>query len=157
METENKKICFVSFISRDNKPLYIQSFGINEDNLENTNSYLKYNFLSHMALDIIASPSSISIREQQQQAEVKNLAVLLVVHDEVTVYGYESHTGLKVIIGFNNQTHLVKDNTSLRSLFVSVHKVYVKMICDPFVEDENVLQTPVFDNQIKKIVGLWNE
>ncbi|EGV63578.1 hypothetical protein PSN45_004538 [Yamadazyma tenuis] len=167
-EFEDKRICFISFISRDDKPLYIQSFDLDtkQGDTINANNFLKYNFLSHMALDIITSPASISIREQQQEADVRNGAVLLVVYDDVSVYGYESNTGLKIIIGFNNQTHLNQEESkmvTLRTLFLSVHKAYVKTICNPFLEIdssgdiEGMLQNEVFDKSIKKIVNDWND
>lgn len=165
---EDKAICFISFISRHEKPLYIQSFDLfpEKDDKHATNNFLKYNFLSHMALDIITSPSSVSIREQQQDGDIRNGAVLLLVQDNVTVYGYESNTGLKIIIGFNNQAHIKKDETQLmplRELVLSIHKVYVKTICNPFkdlatdLDEEQILQTPKFDKSIKDIVDRWND
>ena len=102
MAQVNKKIQFVSLISRKDVPLYIQSFDIgpmDSENPENANKYLKYNFLSHMALDIFASPSSTSLREQQQDMEENGGAILLFIQDDITVYGYETNTGLKIIVG----------------------------------------------------------
>lgn len=165
---EDKAICFVSFISRHEKPLYIQSFDLfpEKDDKVATNNFLKYNFLSHMALDIITSPSSVSIREQQQDGDIKSGAVLLLVQDNVTVYGYESNTGLKIIVGFNNQARIQKELSQLlplRDLFLSIHKVYIKTICNPFkdsvvdLDDEQILQTPKFDKSIKNIVEKWND
>lgn len=103
MAQVEKKIQFVSLISRNDVPLYIQSFDIGPVNSETTqdaNKLLKYNFLSHMALDIFASPSSTSLREQQQDVEENGGAILLFIHDEITVYGYETNTGLKIVVGF---------------------------------------------------------
>ena len=102
MAQANKKIKFVSLISRKDVPLYIQSFDIgpmDSENPQNANKYLKYNFLSHMALDIFASPSSTSLREQQQDMEENGGAILLFIQDDITVYGYETNTGLKIIVG----------------------------------------------------------
>lgn len=183
-EFEDKKICFISFISRDDKPLYIQSFNLgdlessesknasdsnNDSDPKNANNFLKYNFLSHMALDIITSPTSISMREQQQDGDIKNSAILLLIQDDVTVYGYESNTGLKIIVGFDNQTTLLNDKIdmtqlNLKVLFNNIHKVYIKTICNPFLdisdkpqENESMLQTSSFDNKIKTIVTNWNK
>ena len=92
----------MSLISRNDVPLYIQSFDIgpmDSENPQNANKYLKYNFLSHMALDIFASPSSTSLREQQQDMEENGGVILLFIQDDITVYGYETNTGLKIIVG----------------------------------------------------------
>lgn len=172
-EDEDKKICFISFVSRDDKPLYIQAFGLEDEeaatgtkeNGEGMNKLLKYNFLSHMALDIIASPTSIGIREQQQDGDIKSGAVLLVIQDDVTVYGYESNTGLKILIGFDNQTSGINEphqesHFNLKRLFNEVHKIYIKTVCNPFLEvdgNENELQTTTFDKRIKRIAANWNQ
>lgn len=101
----NKKVEFVSLISRDDKPLYIQSFDTDIDksnseiNAKNANKFLKYNFLSHMALDIFASPSSLSLREQQQNVEENGGVLLLFIQDDIPVYGYETNNGLKIVLG----------------------------------------------------------
>ncbi|EDK38247.2 hypothetical protein PGUG_02345 [Meyerozyma guilliermondii ATCC 6260] len=113
MRSRACRICFVSLVSRDDSPLYIQAFdlpkNVTGEDTVNANRFLKYNFLSHMALDIFASPMTLSLHEQQQQeqrsAELDlGGATLLFVQDDVTVYGNETSTGLKIIVGTTTET-----------------------------------------------------
>lgn len=155
------KVLFVSLISRDDKPLYIQSFDAGENETsdkiksEDANKFLKYNFLSHMALDVFLSPVSLSLREQQQSDGV----LLLFIQDDVTVYGLETNNGLKIVIGTGEEDPAM---TRVKQLFSSVHKCYLKTICNPFSEfgigasNDGMLQTPRFDRDISLIVSSWN-
>ena len=105
---------FVALISRDDKPLYIQSFdlGLPEKQItkDDANKFLKYNFLSHMALDVFSSPMSLSLREQQQQQHLGDGILLLFIQDEVMVYGMETNNGLRIVVGVSegavSYTHL---------------------------------------------------
>lgn len=160
----NNPIQFISLISRNDKPLYIQAFNIGEEEEEeekqeekqegnttpmnhtNADKFLKYNFLSHMALDIFTSPSSLSLREQQQQQQQDTHqngdqipVILLFIQDQVMVYGYETNNGLKIVIGLD-QTRNFNDNgngnhqnslTKLRKLFLDVQKCYLRTIFNP--------------------------
>lgn len=173
----NKKVQFVSLISRDDRPLYIQSFDEALDgdlDSKNANRFLQYNFLSHMALDIFASPSSLSLREQQQNVEDNGGVLLLFIQDDITVYGYETNNGLKIIVGLgidekeetseeSEDVKPVYKKTKLKELFAHIHKRYLRTICNPFAnlqagpeENEAVLQSPSFDNGVKKLVVGWN-
>ena len=156
----NNPIQFISLISRNDKPLYIQAFNIGEEEEEkqgekqegnttpmnhtNADKFLKYNFLSHMALDIFTSPSSLSLREQQQQQDTHQNGdqipvILLFIQDQVMFYGYETNNGLKIVIGLD-QTRNFNDNgngnhqnslTKLRKLFLDVQKCYLRTIFNP--------------------------
>lgn len=192
----NNPIQFISLISRNDKPLYIQAFNIGEEEEEekqegkttpmnhtNADKFLKYNFLSHMALDIFTSPSSLSLREQQQQQDTHQNGdqipvILLFIQDQVMVYGYETNNGLKIVIGLD-QTRNFNDNgngnhqnslTKLRKLFLDVQKCYLRTIFNPLNQiyinlgtgislndddDDSILQSPTFDRNIKKLVNSY--
>ncbi|KAK6455280.1 Sedlin, N-terminal conserved region-domain-containing protein [Scheffersomyces xylosifermentans] len=168
-------IQFVALISRNDKPLYIQSFNIESKDGEkdgaldsqNANKFLKYNFLSHMALDIFSAPASLSLREQQHQGETANGVLLLFIQDEIAVYGYETNNGLKIVVGLSNSPSINETDSrhSLKNLFLDIHRCYLRTICNPFNnlsgdvdinENDTALQTSTFDNNIKKIVNQWN-
>lgn len=101
------QIRFVSLISRDNRPLYIQAFlpennvaeidsKTEQDDLKSNemNELLKYNFLSHMSLDVFESPfAPVGTHSSQGKP------TLLFVQDGILVYGSETLTGLKVVVG----------------------------------------------------------
>lgn len=170
-------IQFVSLISRQDKPLYIQSFVENAaGDLElakeaQTNTLLKFNFLSHMGLDILTSPTSLNLREQQQRYHETQgskpldppVYLLLFIQDNISVFGYETSNGVKIIVGLANTNEL----EGLNSLFRSIHKSYVRCVCNPFnnmkfnhLDDagaqDNVLQSATFDHNITSIVAKWN-
>ena len=202
--TSINPIQFISLISRNDKPLYIQSFNIGDEEDDGTNmnpinadKFLKYNFLSHMALDIFTSPSSLSLREQQQQQQQQDKnhqngdnqisIILLFIQDQIMVYGYETNNGLKIVIGLDqtiNSTIITNNNeeflTKLRKLFLDIQKCYLRTIFNPLnqiyttletgigktvdndndydndYDDENILQSPTFDRNIKKLVNSYN-
>lgn len=161
---------FVSIISRQDKPLYIQSF-IKSDgdsfDEQQTNQFLKFNFLSHMALDIITSPSSINLREQQQQFHESQAGIdkqppiylLLFIQDSISVYGYETSNGIKFIIGLK----YLSSTAELNDLFSQIHKCYLRTICNPFnnvnelTDQENLLNSPTFDSRVENIVSKFNK
>lgn len=156
-------ISFVSLISRDDKPLYIQAFDIDVDensliDRKNADKFLKYNFLSHMALDVFSSPMSLNLREQQQQTQSDGI-LLLFIQDDVMVYGMETNNGLKIVVGVSNEE---ASASKLKPLFSSIHKCYLKTICNPFTDlltaghNDELLQSPRFDKSIKDLVSQWS-
>lgn len=182
--TRKNPIQFVSLISRTDKPLYIQSFipELDQDHPKEHNSdeqqhqsvqststinkFLKFNFFSHMALDIFSSPTSLSLREQQQQQN-PNGVLLLFIQDQVIVYGYESNNGLKIIVGMDQSVTINQDN--LYKFITSVYKLYLRVVCNPFrnfglvngqqdkqenenENEEDLLNSPKFDQGVKKLV-----
>ncbi|RCK56338.1 hypothetical protein Cantr_05947 [Candida viswanathii] len=188
--TNTNPIQFISLISRTDRPLYIQAFNIDDDALKtttnkettttatnaNANKFLKFNFLSHMALDIFASPSSLSLREQQSQSQHQQSkggsggagdisTILLFIQDQVMVYGYETNNGLKIVVGLD-QNYLI-DQKSLDKLFLDVHKCYLRTIFNPLNsiandgsgdaadDGEILLQSSTFDKNIKNLVSSY--
>jgi hypothetical protein len=136
-----------------------------------TNTLLKFNFLTHMGLDILTSPTSLNLREQQQQYHETQSSkpldppvyLLLFIQDNISVFGFETSNGVKIIVGLANTNELEE----LNSLFRSIHKCYIRSVCNPFntmkfghLEDDaaqgNVLQSTTFDNNIATIVAEWN-
>lgn len=164
---EDRDIVFVALISRDDKPLYIESF----DPSNHPNRFLKYNFFAHMALDIFLSPTAIGLREQQLQHQNTDTGgvVLLFIQDDVAVYGYETNNGLRIVVGFsdevtdgNGDTPSVRPSRILKDLFLRIHKYYLKVKCNPFTavdEDESELLTKSasFGRGITSIVDSWNK
>ncbi|GEQ72596.1 hypothetical protein JCM33374_g6283 [Metschnikowia sp. JCM 33374] len=170
---------FISLISRDDQPLYIQSFdsGPKRDEIdpknpvqsptsssadpisclsaEDANKFLKYNFLSHMALDVFASPMSLHLREQQGDPDG---VLLLFIQDDVTVYGMETNNGLKMVVGISEE---VNYRPRVKSLFSQIHRSYLRAVCNPFTDvsssgdQEKILHTDSFDRRIKGIVSGW--
>ncbi|KAI3406864.2 hypothetical protein KGF56_000325 [Candida oxycetoniae] len=172
--TKSNPIQFVSIISRTDKPLYIQSFLPDSDSGSESgshslslspsamNQFLKFNFFSHMALDIFTSPTSLSLREQQQQGDSADGILLLFIQDQVIVYGYESNNGLKIIVGVDQKVSVQLD--ALSKFIKDVYRLYLRRICNPFrnfgietrssIEDkeDEALNSPKFHNKVKELV-----
>ena len=134
--TRKNPIQFVSLISRTDKPLYIQSFlpeiapapkelttDEPTESVQSTstiNKCLKINFFSHKAQDIFSSPTSLALREHQQQQQNSDGVLLLFIQDQVIVYGYESNNGLKIIVGMDQSASVNRDN---------LHKFITSVTC----------------------------
>ncbi|KAG0688597.1 hypothetical protein C6P40_000753 [Pichia californica] len=118
------QIRFVSLISRDNRPLYIQAFVGEEakdtqvsSKEEEINELLKYNFLSHMSLDVFESPfAPVGTHSSQGKP------TLLFVQDGILVYGSETLTGLKIVVGcsrYNPNNKFTEENNTNEKTVVS--------------------------------------
>ncbi|GMM36381.1 hypothetical protein DASC09_037060 [Saccharomycopsis crataegensis] len=197
-------IYFVALITRDNRPLHIQKFSpfekssqgeseIQDDDKATTsgdtvdaspcfvdsrsaNELLKYNFLSNMALDVFSSAL-------YEPSSVDQNCSLLFVEDGISVYGYETNTGLKIVVG--TATHgagargagVISEESggsgngggfigvgggdvgkSLDGIFKNIHKAYLRLICNPFQPlDENaVISSKKLDKSIVEVVEVWN-
>lgn len=165
------KIRFVSLISNDNRPLYIQAFVPKSDNKnEEMNELLKYNFLSHMSLDVFESPfcPPAALATQGKPS-------LLFIQDGILVYGSETQTGLKIIIGCsrmrdeNNDDSLgnlegyaendVMEVSELTGVSASIRKEYLRYSCNPFLDvkrENDEIKSEKFDNNIKRMVEEFN-
>lgn len=153
-------VSFISLISRSDQPLYIQLFLPGSNDPATANEFLKFNFLSHMGLDVFSSPTSLTLREQQQQHQsnqgVAPIYLLLFIQDGILVYGYETNNGLKILVG------LVEPETTerLNQLFLKIHKCYLRAVCNPFnggVEDadKSIENSATFDRNLKQVVAQW--
>ncbi|RKP29955.1 snare-like protein [Metschnikowia bicuspidata] len=169
-------ILFVALISRDTRPLYMQMFDKGQKNesldgdqprsAEQTSgeatkealshkenreagSFLKYNFLAHMALEVFAAPLALAAREVLADG-----VVLLFVQDDVAVYGMETNNGLKIVVGMSDEI----ERTTLLRVFGRIHRSYTRTVCNPFSEVlgaqdcENMLQTEKFDEKIRAAI-----
>lgn len=154
-------VCFVSLISRTDQPLYIQLFLPESTDAANANEFLKFNFLSHMALDVFSSPALVTLREQQQlhtKTGVPPIFLLLLVQDDVSVYGYETNNGLKIIVGLAKPPATAR----LNELLLTIHKCYLRAICNPFNAvgddvDKSIENSPTFDRRLKEVVKAWED
>lgn len=184
-------INFVSLISRDNQPLYIQQFSpyepkeddfkdsskskddkdgskpaVESNNSEQisfvkpetrANELLKYNFLSHMALDVFDSPMAPMAEVEPAPGRIYQL---LFVHEGIFVFGQETNTGLKIVVGCSRNENIVKDSPGLNDVFQKVYKVYLRLICNPFIGSDTIdqdIDNSQFDERVKRIVTRWND
>lgn len=186
-------IYFVALITRDNKPLHIQSFsGVESSTAESekvplgtnlipqeeekssdqvkkqedadskieeelssfmderkANELLKYNFLSNMALDMFSS-------RFMEPDSLESQSALLFVEDGISVYGYETNTGLKIVIGTVTKGENL--STVLDEVFISLYKLYLRLICNPFqpLDENSLVSSNKLEKSIVSIVDKWN-
>ncbi|CAR28504.1 hypothetical protein ZYGR_0S01370 [Zygosaccharomyces rouxii] len=121
------KPCFISLIDEFDKPLLVYAPGQDE---KEVNEVLKYNVFSNISLDYFDSPlfDWVSL---ESQPTVKLFFQL----EGVAVFGMLiKPTGLKIIIGFpqesyNSEVH----EQQIREIFQKVHKIYLKVKLNPFI------------------------
>ena len=94
MAQANKKIKFVSLISRKDVPLYIQSFDIGTNGFRRSpktpTNTLNRTFLSHMALCTFGISGLLPVDVNNRRIWRKmGGAILLFIQNDITVYGYK--------------------------------------------------------------------
>ncbi|OWB57700.1 hypothetical protein B5S28_g3666 [[Candida] boidinii] len=148
--TEESKDTVDSKNTDEKKPKILDDSSISFIEERHTNEILKYNFLSHMSLDIFESPYF-------EPNKIKDNCNLLFVQDGVYVFGFESNTGLKIILGTSRKESEIL-NSDLSIVFKEIHKSYLRLICNPFksIDDTSTIENKNFDKRIFNIVENWN-
>lgn len=146
------QIKFIALISRDNQPVCIETcLGNDNDNGNGNgdgsdclNEELKYNFLSHMALDALEcaeSPTTTTTTTTSTPAGAgstspRTMPALLFIEDGVSVYGNVSAAGFKVVIGATNTTCTGTTSSShlrrLSDAAARARRVYIDWASNPF-------------------------
>lgn len=110
------------------------------------NEILEYQFLSNMALDVFLSP----FYEGEQGAPV-----LLFIQDGINIYGYETNTGLKILIGSSGEI-----DESFGFIFKRVHRLYLNLTVNPF-QSNDISQLKVNEKsmtlKINQIIDEWDK
>jgi len=121
------------------------------------NELLKYNFLSHMALDVFDSPFMPAAETEPKAGRTYNL---LFVHDGVFVFGQETNTGMKIVLGCSREEHTTdQSERNLNGVFKKVNRAYLRLVCNPFITSEKIdseIENVQFDRSISDIVARWN-
>ena len=121
------------------------------------NELLKYNFLSHMALDVFDSPFMPAAETEPKVGHTYNL---LFVHDGVFVFGQETNTGMKIVLGCSREEHTTdRSERNLNGVFKKVNRAYLRLVCNPFITSEKIdseIENVQFDRSISDIVARWN-
>lgn len=110
------------------------------------NEILKYQFLSNMALDIFLSP----FFEGEQ-----GIPVLLFIQDGINIYGYETNTGLKILIGSSSEI-----DESFGFIFKKLHRLYLNLIVNPF-QSNDLSQLTINEEKttlkVNQIIDEWDK
>ncbi len=153
--TEEKNDTSLAKQKATEKPVKAKSF-IDERTKEN--ELLKYNFLSHMALDVFDSPFMPVTEPEPRLGHTYNL---LFVHDGVFVFGHETSTGMKIVVGCSREEQTTDSSErNLNGVFRNINRAYLRLVCNPFISSEKIdseIDNVQFDDKISSIVESWNE
>ncbi|CEP24752.1 hypothetical protein BN1211_5664 [Cyberlindnera jadinii] len=110
------------------------------------NNTLRCHFLANMALDVFLSPL---------YGGECGVPSLMFVQDGINVYGYETNTGLKILIGTDGEL-----DQSYETIFKQIHRIYLGLLLNPFNTGDSSSSTPTFNHgtistKIEGIVNQW--
>lgn len=88
----------------------------------------------------------------------------LFAQDGISVYGFESNTGLKIVIGCHARGDITAQLIEVSELltftnneiFGDIHRAYLRVVCSPFGDRSGKLET-TFGKKLEDIVKAWNE
>ncbi|CAM9010249.1 unnamed protein product [Wickerhamomyces anomalus] len=99
-----------------------------------------------MALDIFLSP----FFEGEQ-----GIPVLLFIQDGINIYGYETNTGLKILIGSSSEI-----DESFGFIFKKLHRLYLNLIVNPF-QSNDLSQLTINEEKttlkVNQIIDEWDK
>lgn len=97
------------------------------------NEVLKYNFLSNIAIDLFKQINTIE---------------LLFIQDGLNIYGYETNTGVKIVVGTSAEI----EPASFQGKFKQVQRLYLQLVLNPFQKDfTNMKISDKFVSQLSSI------
>ncbi|KAG8788518.1 hypothetical protein FRC19_001908 [Serendipita sp. 401] len=120
MSGKGLKMRAVAYISPQNFPMLVKSFGTKES------EELKYHYIAHTSLDVI---------EERINADPKATECflgLLYVLEDVCVYGYITPTRVKIVLAMDQVDDFLKDSDVIL-LFKALHTAYHDTLCNPFL------------------------
>jgi hypothetical protein len=110
-----------------------------EDATGSINNTLKYHFLANMALDVFLSP----LYDGEP-----GVPSLMFIQDGVNVYGYETNTGLKILVGTNGEI-----DQSYDVIFKKLHKLYLGIVVNPF--NNGAINEDKLSKRVTQVISEW--
>lgn len=138
-------ILFTAVIGASNEPLYIRSF--EPQNAEKSTSDVRHHFIAHMALDYILREPTWS--------ETTRTHELLLVHDDIAVYGMSTNTNAKFLVGVDAHDNL---NYDVAGVLEAIQQAYIGWNCNPFKNDTSnsqMIESKQFDRMVGNAVESW--
>ncbi|XP_069758056.1 trafficking protein particle complex subunit 2-like protein isoform X2 [Narcine bancroftii] len=127
----------VAVIAKENYPLYIKTVP--------TENELKFHYTVHTSLDVVEEKISAVGKALVDQREL--YLGLLYPTEDYKVYGYVTNTKVKFVIVVDSSNIALRDN-EIRSMFRKLHNSYTDVMCNPFYNPGEVIQSKVFDNMV---------
>ncbi|XP_070809193.1 trafficking protein particle complex subunit 2-like protein isoform X2 [Pituophis catenifer annectens] len=124
-----------------NYPLYIKSIP--------TENELKFHYTVHTSLDVVDEKVSALGKALVDQREL--YLGLLYPTEDYKVYGYVTNSKVKFVMVVDSSNTALRDN-EIRSMFRKLHNSYTDVMCNPFYNPGDQIQSRAFDNMVMSMM-----
>ncbi|XP_073439566.1 trafficking protein particle complex subunit 2-like protein [Dendrobates tinctorius] len=131
----------VAVIAKENYPLYIRSIP--------TENQLKFHYTVHTSLDVVDEKISAMGKALVDQREL--YLGLLYPTEDYKVYGYVTNSKVKFVMVVDSSNTALRDN-EIRSMFRKLHNSYTDVMCNPFYNPGDPIQSRSFDNTVTSMM-----
>ncbi|KAM6430668.1 trafficking protein particle complex subunit 2-like protein isoform 2-T2 [Liasis olivaceus] len=131
----------IAVIAKENYPLYIKSAP--------TESELKFHYTVHTSLDVVDEKVSALGKALVDQREL--YLGLLYPTEDYKVYGYVTNSKVKFVMVVDSSNTALRDN-EIRSMFRKLHNSYTDVMCNPFYNPGDQIQSRAFDNMVMSMM-----
>ncbi|XP_041054627.1 trafficking protein particle complex subunit 2-like protein [Carcharodon carcharias] len=132
-----KIVLCVAVITKENYPLYIKTVPMENE--------LKFHCTVHTSLDVVEEKISAVGKALVDQREL--YLGLLYPSEDYKVYGFVTNTKVKFVIVVDSSNITLRDN-EIRSMFRKLPNSYTDVLCNPFYNPGELIQSKVFGNMI---------
>uniref|UniRef100_A0ABK0M8C9 Trafficking protein particle complex subunit n=2 Tax=Rattus norvegicus TaxID=10116 RepID=A0ABK0M8C9_RAT len=124
-----------------NYPLYIRSTP--------TENELKFHYMVHTSLDVVDEKISAMGKALVDQREL--YLGLLYPTEDYKVYGYVTNSKVKFVMVVDSSNTALRDN-EIRSMFRKLHNSYTDVMCNPFYNPGDRIQSRAFDTMVTSMM-----
>ncbi|XP_054566569.1 trafficking protein particle complex subunit 2-like protein isoform X1 [Eptesicus fuscus] len=124
-----------------NYPLYIRSVP--------TENELKFHYMVHTSLDVVDEKISAMGKALVDQREL--YLGLLYPTEDYKVYGYVTNSKVKFVMVVDSSNTALRDN-EIRSMFRKLHNSYTDVMCNPFYNPGDRIQSRAFDSMVTSMM-----
>ncbi|KAJ6657154.1 hypothetical protein lerEdw1_002743 [Lerista edwardsae] len=160
----SKMAVCIAVIAKENYPLYIKSIP--------TENELKFHYTVHTSLDVVDEKISAMGKALVDQRELylgllyptedyKVYLLMLfqfcdflpvaVFLDQPSRYGYVTNSKVKFVMVVDSSNTALRDN-EIRSMFRKLHNSYTDVMCNPFYNPGDQIQSRAFDNMVTSMM-----
>ncbi|XP_075017763.1 LOW QUALITY PROTEIN: trafficking protein particle complex subunit 2-like protein [Calonectris borealis] len=137
----DKMAVCIAVIAKENYPLYIRSVP--------TENELKFHYTVHTSLDVVDEKISAMGKALVDQREL--YLGLLYPTEDYKVYGYVTNSKVKFVMVVDSSNTALRDN-EIRSMFRKLHNSYTDIMCNPFYNPGDRIQSRAFDNMVNSMM-----
>ncbi|KAB0405008.1 hypothetical protein E2I00_013539, partial [Balaenoptera physalus] len=137
-----------------NYPLYIRSVP--------TENELKFHYMVHTSLDVVDEKISAMGKALVDQRELylgllyptedyKSPRAKSVFPNQLCRYGYVTNSKVKFVMVVDSSNTALRDN-EIRSMFRKLHNSYTDVMCNPFYNPGDRIQSRAFDGMVTSMM-----